>query len=344
MAFALLLTGCGQESSISNHVEAEKLSCAYGDCKHIIRNVTFPLDNSSLAFKTPLPGLGPIAGGILKFVGDVFAKNTKMGELEMSYTQPIPELPTEVLHSVRLKRFFFYMKPKGNKRRWFHDWFNRYVLGQGHTTFNFLDKFALRLSTADVENPESYVPTLVTEKADKHAIESMLQIFSKHYRGNYIGSEEGEDIVLLKYHKKKKKLDTSDELYGKIHYMETTGDPALIKSFLVKEESFKGYYKRILLLEGALLIELEKDPISDEIFKSIMNDNSEKFSKLGVNFVDTCTELSCLEITVPDVNLVPIAAKGNALQLDALLHADSVPESFNLKGFIEFEVKFDSVI
>jgi hypothetical protein len=48
-----------------------------------------------------------------------------------------------------------------------------------------------------------------------------------------------------------------------------------------------------------------------------------------------------MELTVPDVNLIPIAIKGNSLKFDAILHAGAVPESFKLKGFVEFEIDAD---
>jgi hypothetical protein len=343
-----LLSGCGKKSVIKNHVEAEKLACAYGDCRHIIKSVTFPLDNSALAFKTPLPGLGPIAGGIVKFVGDIFAKNTNQGRLEISYTQPIPEIPNEV-HSVRLKRFFFYMKPVDKKRRSFRssvqDWINRYILGRGHTTFAFLDKIAVRLSATDVYDPDTYVPSLLNKLDNEDAEDSLMKLFDENYRQSVVDTEVAQDLILLKYHKKKKAQDTSSKQYGKIHYLETTKDPADVKKFLLSQLNFKGNYKRILLLEKSLLIELEKDPVCDEIFKNLMISKAEEMGKeLGVNFIDTCTEDSCLEVNVPDVNIIPIARKGNALKLDAIIHAADVPESFKLKGFVEFETRIDSKI
>lgn len=342
LALLLLSVACGKKSTIKNSVEAEKLACAYGDCEHVIQNVTFPLDNSALAFKTPLPGLGPIAGGILKFVGDIFAANTNMGKLQMSYTQTLPEIPAEVLKSVRMKRFFFYMKPQEKQRR-FRDWFSRIFMGKGHVTFDFLDKFAVRLTTTSVEDPENYVPTLLTKDYDRNELAGLMKIFSKDYKHRVIDTEKATEIILLKYDRKKKREDTSRTDYGQIHIMETS-KPILTKRFLMNHEMMKGFFKRILILENSLLIELIKDPVADESFKQVLSEVADDMEKLGVTFIDTCTEGSCLEIDVPDVNLMPIALKGNAISLDAVIHAGKVPESFNLKGFVEFEVKVDSPI
>ncbi len=85
--------------------------------------------------------------------------------------------------------------------------------------------------------------------------------------------------------------------------------------------------------------------MSNITFQNFMEENAEVIDQTyKVNFIDTCTENSCLEINVPDINLVPIARKGNSLKLESILEADNVPESFKLKGFVEFELKVKSPI
>jgi hypothetical protein len=332
----LFLAGCGQKSAIKNAVEAKTLASAYGDGEHVIRNLTFPLSDSALAFKTPLPGIGPIAGGILKFVGNVFAANTNMGKLQMSYTQPIPELPEE-LSSVRLKRFFFYMKPE-NKEKRFRNWWNVVILGKGHVTFDFLDKLAVRMQAVGIKDPDTYVPTLETKDYDKNEMKSLMEIFQPEYKPDVIDTEKADSLVLLRYYKKQKLTDTALSKYGQIHIMETV-EPQKTKYFLRDHPKLQGYIKRILILDNSLLIELEKDPIAEEGFNAILSEEAQELEDLKVTYIDTCTPRSCLELKVPDINLVPITKKANGLKLDAVIHAGKVPESFKLKGFVEFEVK-----
>lgn len=350
-AMTVLTVGCGQRntiggqrSTIKHYVPAQRLADAYGDGRYMKRNLTFPLSDSALAFETPLPGIGPIAGGILKFVGDIFAKNTNLGKLQMNYTQTLPEIPRE-LHSVRLSRVFFYMKPQGKARR-FRDWFSRIFMGKGHVTFDFLDKFAVRMTTTHIDDPDNYVSTLVSKDYDKYDAASLMEVFYKRNRPVVVDTERAREIVLLKYDGREKQSDTSNELYGQIHIFEATS-PDKVKHFLMDQAKMKGLYKRILILENTLLIELIKDPVADELFKEVMSDLSENDKleeKLGITFYDHCTPRSCLELNLPDVNLMPIALKDNAITLDAVIHAGKVPESFNLKGFVEFEVQIDSPI
>lgn len=344
MAFLTILTGCGQKSEISDAVEAERLADAYGDGRHVVRELAFPLTDSSLAFKTPLPGVGPIAGGILKFVGDLFAKNTDLGKMQMSYTQPIPEIPTDILNSVRLKRFFFYMKPEDGKKRK-RNWFSRKIMGRDHVNFDFLDKLAVRMSSVKLDEPDEYIPTLVSQDYKARDVESLMKIFEKNYRfqNEVIDPERAKEIILLKYHGKKKEQYTTLQNYGQIHIMETT-KPAETKHFLMDQTKMQGLYKRILILGDSILVELVKEPIAEELFKEVLSELSNEMEHLEVSYIDTCTPSSCLELSVPDVNLIPIAIKGNALKLEAIIHAGKVPESFNLKGFVEFEVKLDSPI
>lgn len=336
VGLAILLTGCGQKSTIKNAVEPKSLASAYGDGEHVIRNLTFPLSDSALAFKTPLPGIGPIAGGILKFVGNVFAANTNMGKLQMSYTQPMPELPEE-LTSVRLKRFFFYMKPENQERR-FRNWFAVVFMGKGHVTFDFLDKLAVRMEPVVIEDPITYVPSLETKDYDKEEMKTLMEIFNPNYRPDVIDPERAESLVLLRYFDKQKFSDTNLSKYGQIYIMETD-EPQKTKFFLKDLPKLNGYLKKILILDKSLLIELEKDPIAEETFKEVLSEEAENFEDLKVTFIDSCTPRSCLELKVPDINLVPIAKKRNGLKLDAVIHAGKVPESFKLKGFVEFEVK-----
>ena len=55
--------------------------------------------------------------------------------------------------------------------------------------------------------------------------------------------------------------------------------------------------------------------------------------------IEECSEQTCLDVKVPDVDLLPLIVKGNALKIDAYINANKAPDSFQLEGFMEFEVK-----
>lgn len=336
--FLFLLQSCGEQSIVKNDVQVKSLAELYGDGKHVIRNLTFPLSDSALAFQTPLPGLGPIAGGIVKLVGDIFASSTNMGKVQMNYTQPIPEIP-DVLKSVRLKRVFFYMKPQDQQGR-FRDWSSRVLFGKGHVTFDFLNKMALRLKTIKIKNSSSHSSKLSVEDFNSEEMKDLTDIFSESNRFQVVDTEMANELILLSYSSSTKIIDNNQERYGRIHILETT-NPVQVKHYFLDHPNMKNFFKRILIFENSVLIEVNKDPVIEEGFNSMLTELSEKLEELKVTFIDTCTPRSCLEFNTPDVNLVPIVSKGNALKFDAFIHAGKVPESFKLKGFVEFEVKLD---
>lgn len=341
LALNFLTVACGQKSTIKNDVKSQRLADAYGDGKYMVRNLTFPITDSSLAYETPLPGLGPIVGGIIKFVGDIFAKNTKMGKLQMAYTQPLPTIPDE-LHAVRLSRVFFYIKPEEKQRR-VRDWFSRVFMGKGNVNFDFLDKFAVRMTTVQLSDPDNSVSILVTEDYNKFEMASLMDAFAKKPISTVIDTERAKELILFKYDGSDRKGHTNHDKYGQIHIIESSR-PHETKHFLLDQPELKGLYKRILILENSLLVELIKDPIANEVFEKVLFEMRDQVKSLGVTYIDSCDSNSCLELNIPQVNLIPIVIKGNAIKLDALIHAGKVPESFNLKGFVEFEVEIDSPI
>ena len=341
LASILLSAGCGQKSTIKNDVKSQRLADLYGNGKYMVRNLTFALSDNSLAYDSPdLGSGGPIIGGVMKFVGDVFAKNTGMGKMQMSYTQPLPQIPDE-LHGVRLTRVFFYIKPEGNKRRIRH-WLSRVFVGIGSVTFDFLDKFAVRMSSTLLPDPDNYVPTFVIENYNRDEMATLMEAFTLKRFPTIIDNERTKEIILIKYDKMDKTGSISRK-YGQIHVLQTA-NPQGTKHFFLNNAEFKGQYKRILILKDSLLIELKNNTESDTAFAEFIRDNNDEIERLGVTTIDTCTPRSCLELNIPDVNLVPIARKGNAALLEGIVHAAKVPESFNLEGFLEFELEIDSPI
>jgi len=344
LLIALLLAGCGQRSTIKNDIQARTLAEAYGDGRYVISPSAFVLEDPSLAFRSGIPGIAPIAGGMIKILGDIFAKTTSLGKVQLSYVRTIPEISPEYIHSIRLRRFFFYMKPqKGNRR--FRDFFTRLILGKGNVTFGFLDKFALKLRTTSVSNPDTHIPEILDRKKGDPEFQSMVDIFKKRtdiFR-QVIDPEKAKELILLKYDKKNKFQYTQNDKYGQMHIIETS-NPLKTRDLLRDHPKMFGYFERIHIMEKSLIIELRKDPVVEEGFRVILSELADELDELGVTYIDTCTIDSCLELKVADVNFVPILIKGNAIKLDALIEADKLPESFKLQGFVEFEVKWDPKI
>lgn len=344
LLITLLTLGCGQRSTIKNDVQARTLAEAYGDGKYVISPAPFTLEDPSLAFKSGIPGIAPVAGGMIKLLGDIFAKTTSLGKVQVSYVRTIPEISTEYVHSIRLKRFFFYMKPeKGNRR--FRDFFTRFIFGKGNVTFRFLDKFALNLQTTSVKDPQTHVPEIFDRDNTDPSFRALNNLFKKgtDIFTQVVDPEKAKELVLLKYDKKKRGDYILNNKYGQMYIIETS-NPLATRNLLKNNPKMRDYFERLHIMEKSLIIELKKDHVIEEGFKIILSEMAEELDDVGVTFIDPCTVDSCLELKVPDVNFVPILIKGNAIKLDALIEADELPESFKLQGFVEFEVKWDPKI
>jgi hypothetical protein len=93
------------------------------------------------------------------------------------------------------------------------------------------------------------------------------------------------------------------------------------------------------MLNQTLVVELKKDPVIEEAFRVSMSEEAEMIEKFNIDLIEECTEQTCLDLELPDVNLLPLITQGNALKVDAYINSKKAPESFQLEGFMEFEVK-----
>ena len=84
---------------------------------------------------------------------------------------------------------------------------------------------------------------------------------------------------------------------------------------------------------------MKKDFILEEHFKSIISEEADYLDKLGVEFIEACRPDTCFDFKISELNLIPILTKGNAITIDAFIEAGKVPESFQLKGFIEADLR-----
>jgi hypothetical protein len=93
------------------------------------------------------------------------------------------------------------------------------------------------------------------------------------------------------------------------------------------------------MLNETLVVELKKDPVIEEAFQVILGEEADIVEKYKIDQIEKCEENTCLDLEVPDNDLLPLIVQGNALKVDAYLNASKAPDSFQLEGFMEFEVK-----
>jgi len=61
--------------------------------------------------------------------------------------------------------------------------------------------------------------------------------------------------------------------------------------------------------------------------------------EFGYKGHETCesTRISCLDLKIPDIELLELVFRENSIQIDAFVDVNRAPKTFGLKGFIEIE-------
>lgn len=359
--FLAVLAGCGQKSQITPSVEAKTTADAYGDGEHIIRSVVMPLSDQVIDdYKSPISKVNSLAGGLAGGFARLFMNlgaGIGMGRSQMSLFQPVPEIPREYIKGASLKRVFFYIEPTIGKRK--PNFFQRIFQNRQDVDFKFLDKLAVKISPHKVQNVHTWIPHYETRSIRAGEYTPLQTLFENVDENDIYGPagnpEELKELVIVKYASKDREKFIRNSEFGTIFIMNTK-QPIKTKRFIEGHARLKHYINRIHVLNGkrrknlphnvptpgTLLIELEKDPVYEEGFKNVFSeaDEAAQLSKLGVDLIEQCTEYTCMDMKLPEeVDIIPLVSRGNSIKIDTFMDAKKVPESFQLKGFLEFEVK-----
>ncbi len=338
LSLLAVISSCGQKSVIKANVESRTMAEAYGDGEYVIRPLILPLSNQAIsAFDSPVEKVDFIAGGFVRMFMDLGA-NMGLGRAKLTLTQPVPEIPTDVIKGAKIKRLFLFIKPKEGKQRW-QTFVRRFFFGQGNVTFDFLDKLAVKISSDKKDSFESWYPTFEYEGLKKREYTPLQSLFEgEDLYDESVNLQRQNSLVIVKYDQLKKEKYIKNNKNG-IMYIVQTKKPAQTKKFLLSHPEYKNYFNQIQMLNQTLVVELKKDPVIEEAFRVSMSEEAEMIEKFNIDLIEECTEQTCLDLELPDVNLLPLITQGNALKVDAYINSKKAPESFQLEGFMEFEVK-----
>lgn len=334
----LSLVSCGQKSIIKADVKSLTTAEAYGDGKFVIRPLYMPLSDQAISvFNSPVEKVDFIAGGLARMFMNLGA-SMGMGRAQLTLTQPIPEIPTDVIKGTKLKRLFFYIQPKKGKERW-SSMVRRVLFGQGNITFDFLDKMAIKLTPIRQDKFESWYPTFDYTSLKKRDFAPLQVLFENEQPfDENVNVAEEQSLVILKYDQQHKERYIKNDTNG-VMYIVHTKKPAETKRYLTKHPKFRGFFKQIQMLNETLVVELKKDPVIEESLKVTISEEADLLEEFKIDLIEECTENTCLDLKVPDVDLLPLITKGNAIKVDAYINANKAPDSFQLEGFMEFEMK-----
>lgn len=323
LVLVMLASSCGRKSTIKPHVNARSLC----DGQHCTFPVVIPLSEKSISsFTSPVAGINPILRG---FVGSIMNLGASMGagKRRLTLTQPIPEIPEDKIASIKIKRIFFFIEGTGRKNE----------------TFEFLRKLAVKVNSANIEsdNP-TWEPSVETDTMDDDDLSFFSSLFrSKRERHAQEWEEKSDGLLLLKYNEDQKDESLKGNENGLINIIKTE-KPIATRRYL--EAHYSKYFNRIHTLSKSILVEFKKDPVSVENFKNKLNKDTVKMEELEIGNIEECRPEICMDLKVPNDNLIPMLRKGNALKVDAYIDPKNAPKSFQLKGFLEFEVKIKAKI
>ncbi|HXH32276.1 MAG TPA: hypothetical protein VNJ01_15860 [Bacteriovoracaceae bacterium] len=332
----MTIPGCGKKSVITNAIKAETTAEAYGDGTHTVMHWVLPLSDQTItSFDSPLKKISFIASGFAKMFMNVGA-SMGLGKMQLTLVQPIPDLPSEYLKEIRIKRLFFYIEPKEGPRK--QPWYKRIFSGRDDVNFDFLARIAVKLSSQKLENDGSWTPLLAQQEISNKEYDFLKSLFDSRYVEPR--AESARELILMKYYEEDKEKFLKRPS-GKIFILSVDNPKKAGQSriFFVDHPKLKGSFKSIHLLNKSLIIELRDDRQVEENFQAVLSEEAEAIERIGVKIIEPCEEKTCLDFNVPKMNLMPVMKRANGIRLDAYLEADKVPDSFQLKGFIEFETK-----
>lgn len=364
LSFIVVFTSCGKKDSIEVETQAQRI----GDGTNITQNLILPLSDKVLAsYDDSTKTLSPLVGGILRSVMNV-AASLGAGKTKLSITQRLPEahdIPEE-LTSLKIKRIFFLVDKKELTKEEKNKASNRikeFVTGlnpfskrdeaeenEEDINFNFLEGLALQMSvhnkTFENDTWEPTVENASLSKDEKQILAESRNVKNYKLNESVFNDYRNESFLLLSYAKPVEVKGRRPERKAKTHgstYILATENPSEARQFLIgKDSPTKPLIKQMTVLNKTLLVEVNNDPVDESLFMGWVNSDAQKFNGISKN-MKACGK-NCLDFELMDLNLLPLIKQGNALKIDALIDPGKNPPTFQLKGYIEFEVKFKSAI
>lgn len=332
LSLMLLAAACGQVDRIDLDVEVNRL----GDGEHYTQNVVVPLSEKQIAsFNSPVGGFDPLIRGMMGTIMGLGA-SIGAGKTRLTLVQPIPEIPDKYLASVKIKRIFFYMDAEpvvdpsifnltGKKKS---------------ANFDFLRRLAVKMSATKMEEADhaKWEPLVNPGDISDEDLGFFRGLFRKKdaSAAQKKWEEETSGLLMIKYHQDNADEALQGNAVGKVFIIETA-TPAATRKYI--EKQYQEHVVRVHTLNQSILVELKNTDVASELFKKQISNDSYKIDELGIGEINPCTRQFCLDLKVPDVNLVPMLKKGNGIKIDAYIDPKDVPKSFQLKGFLEFEIK-----
>ena len=356
----LAFVGCAPKSEVTPLFEPISLRDSHGDGKYAVFTVKLPLsDNSIDTYDSPIdPTTGvariPLLGDMLRFVTQAtfnFGAEIGFGKTNLTIKQPLPDLDTPYLHSISVKRVFFHIDQKKidpDVRLSLWDKLRNLIRGTTKLNFNFIREMRLNMRVSKEDEPTDYIPEIIED--------TRLTPISR----------DATDIIEFLRYERRSRSTVLNEATATNTVVIYSPEPVRLRRFIRNNPLLAGYVKNMEVINKSLFVELKQDfeqtasqRIDPAMYKELFDRETPFESKvkeftalfekesLGNAQVEVvkmvpCSSSTCMDVKVNNQNLLPLIKQGNRLNIETMIDASRVPpRSFQLKGFIEFEVKLD---
>lgn len=341
------LPGSTPRSQVSPLFKPIPLNQSHGDGRYAVFTVKMPLSETSIdSVNSPIdPRSGisrvPIFGDVLRLIGQATMNVATLfgaGAQKIIMSQPLPEIDNEIIKHLSIKRVFFQieqtknLEERGRRNLW--ERFRSLIRGSEKIDFDFIKelKINMRMATSSVE-PTSWLPDVIFPDDNPERFVEEMRIASE---------DPIKPFTLLNYQKKdRKKLINNSEL-GSVFIIYTDRAVAM-QRFIREHEEFKSVTKDVVKVGKSLIIELKGREVETQKFFHILDLYETEVAGFEIKKIDECDDDICMDLKIDQTNLLPMLMRGNTLKIDTNMNLAKVPaKSFQLRGFIEFEIKIDS--
>lgn len=342
----VFFSGCGKKSKVSPLFSAIPLRQSHGDGKLAVFTVKLPLSERSLdPVDSPIdPTTGaarvPLLGDVLLFITQAtFNVGTEfgLGNQTLVLKQPLPALEQGALNSISIKRVFFHIDQvealQASHRRgilWALDEVRGFIFNSRQLDFSFIKDLRIHMGIGKTQAPiTSYEGHRVKDTAELAALAAEDR-------------SGPPKLDILRYSKKGRAQYLLNRTRGKMFVMYSE-DPVDTQTLLQKDPFYKEVIKETVIVNKTLVVELlDNSRLITEKFYSLMERIEGRGADLKISKIEACSESICLDVKVNQTNLMPLLVRGNELRIETQMNIGKVPpKSFQLKGFIEFEIKLD---
>lgn len=341
------LPGSTPRSHVSPLFKPIPLNQSHGDGRYAVFTVKMPLSETSIdSVDSPIdPRSGvsrvPIFGDVLRLIGQATLNVATLfgaGAQKIIMSQPLPEIDDEIIKHLSIKRVFFQieqtknLEERGRRNLW--ERFRSLIRGAEKIDFDFIKelKINMRMASSSVETT-SWIPDVIFPDDNAERFAEEVQIAT---------ADPVRPFTLFNYQKKNRKSLMNNSDLGSIFVIYTEHAVAM-QRFIRDQEEFKTVVKDVVKVGKSLIIELKGKEVATQKFFHILDMHETIVAGFEIKKIDECDDDICMDLKIDQTNLLPMLMRGNTLKIDTTMNLAKIPaKSFQLRGYIEFEIKIDS--